>query len=83
MQTMRISRWCCLLTLLLGCGGPASPVTPGATLDDIDRDLAASCNGPEAVSSCAPKTFCKTASSWKSGGCDTLDKNRRASRTAG
>ncbi len=66
----------CLFALLVGCGGP-DPATPGATLDAIDRDLTASCSGPEAVTACAPPALCKTAASWKSGGCDALSKNRR------
>jgi hypothetical protein len=75
---MRALRWCWLVASLVGCGSPGVPETPKATLDDIDRDLAATCSGPEAVTACAPAAFCKTASSWKSGGCDALVRNRRA-----
>jgi hypothetical protein len=39
--------------------------------------LTASCSGADAPTACAPATLCKTAASWKSGGCDTLSKNRR------
>jgi hypothetical protein len=76
-RSIRVSPWCWLVAVLFGCGGPANPATPAASLDDIDRDLAASCSAPDAVTACAPAAFCKTASRWKSGGCDTLDKNRR------
>jgi hypothetical protein len=75
---MRALRWSWLVVWLFGCGAPAVPETPKATLDAIDRDITASCGGPEAVTACAPLAFCKTASSWPSGGCDALDKNRRA-----
>jgi hypothetical protein len=77
-RSMRVSRWVWIVALLFGCGEPATPATPGATLEDIDRDLAASCSGSKGVTDCTPDKLCKTAATWKSGGCEALTKNRRA-----
>jgi hypothetical protein len=68
----------------MGCGSSAATGPDGAvnatsarSLEDLDHDLATSCGGAESVSTCGPKSFCKTASTWTIGGCEALKANRR------